>query len=328
MSGQVSTPSPTRFLVLGAGAIGGYFGGKLAQGGLDVEFLVRPKRAKQLAMHGLMLKTHEGDTRTFVTTRLAGQVEPKYDCVLLCCKAYDLDAAIEAIAPAIGPKTAILPFLNGVKHLEVLGNRFPGHVLGGLTAVNAALGYNGAIVQSSIKVSMTAFGELDGIRSDRCTAIERAFTAAGITEAHSSTVLASMWTKFAAFCAIATIVTLCRSRAGGIATASASGAFVAAALDECCRIVAAHGYTVPAGMREIVTSLFTVRESSYGPSILFDMERGRRTEVEHTIGDMVDKARLGGIAAPLSLAALCNLQVYERSEKNRIPADRDFRTYV
>ncbi len=325
---QAFIPTSPRFLVLGAGAIGGYFGGKLAQSGLAVEFLVRPKRAAHLAKNGLVLKTHEGESRSIVRTRLAGEVEPSYDCILLCCKAYDLHAAIDAIAPAIRPETSILPFLNGVKHLDVLGSRFPGQVLGGLTAVNAALGSDGAIVQSAVKVDMTAFGELDGTRSDRCVAIEQAFAMAGLKATLGTTVLASMWTKFAAFCAIASIVTLCRSRAGGIAAAPASSAFVAAAIDECRRVVTAYGYDLPGGIREIIAGLFTLPESRYGPSILFDMEEGRPTEAEHTIGDMVEKAMLAGVSAPLSLAALCNLQVYEEGERNRIPADRNFRTYI
>ena len=150
-----------RFLVLGAGAIGGYFGGKLHKAGADVTFLVRPRRAVQLGERGLVLRTQSEEIRCPVRTVLAGHVDGPYDVILLCCKAYDLDEAIRAIAPAVGPGTALLPFLNGIKHVAILSDRFgPEHVLGGLTAVNAVLAPDGDVVQSPLKVDMTAFGEV------------------------------------------------------------------------------------------------------------------------------------------------------------------------
>src|SRR6185503_14318124 len=146
-----------RFLVLGAGAIGGYFGGKLQKGGADVTFLVRPKRAAQLADRGLVLKAQDGEIRVPAKTLLAGQIDGPYDVILLCCKAYDLDGALADIAPAVGPGSAVLPFLNGIKHLSILSDRFgPEHVLGGVTAVNAVLASNGDVVQSPVKIDMTA----------------------------------------------------------------------------------------------------------------------------------------------------------------------------
>jgi 2-dehydropantoate 2-reductase len=177
--------------------------------------------------------------------------------------------------------------------------------------VNASLGPDGEVVQSAVKVDMTAFGELDGSRSTRCTAIERAFAAAGMKVSVAETIIASMWAKFVAFCAVASVATLCRSRAGGIAGAAASGAFVAAATGECSGVAAALGYCVPEGLREVIRNLFVQPASQYGPSILIDMEQGRPTEVEHTIGDMVHRAAGIGVDAPILTAALCNLQVYE-----------------
>ena len=303
-----------RFLVLGAGAIGGYFGAKLAHGGSDVTFLVRPHRAAQLADHGLVLKSHEGETRTVAKTVQAGGITAPFDVVLLCCKAYDLPDAIAAIAPAIGPSSAILPFLNGIRHLDMLAERFgPSHVLGGLTAVNAALGPCGEVVQSPVKVDMTAFGETDGNSSDRCARIAQAFAAAGVKASLSATVLDAMWTKFAAFSAVAAVATLCRSRAGAIAAAAISGRLVDTALDETRRVAAAHGLAFPDGVADMVRGLFSQPASAYGPSILVDMEQGQPTEGEHTIGDMVAKADQHGVAVPVLAAALCNLQVYENA---------------
>lgn len=145
-----------RFLVLGAGAIGGYFGGKLQKGGADVTFLVRPQRAAQLADRGLVLKAQDGEIRVPAKARLAGRIDGPYDVILLCCKAYGLDDALAAIAPAVGPGSAVLPFLNGIRHLAMLSDRFgPERVLGGVTAVNAVLASNGDVVQSPVKIDMT-----------------------------------------------------------------------------------------------------------------------------------------------------------------------------
>jgi 2-dehydropantoate 2-reductase len=301
-----------RFLVLGAGALGGYFGGKLVQGGADVEFLVRPKRAAQLAERGLVVEAHEGEIRTPVKTLRTGQLTHSYDVILLCCKAYDLDEAIAAVAPAVGAETAILPVLNGVKHVAMLADHFGRqHVLGGLTAVNATLAPTGDIVQSPLKIDMTALGELSGEVSDRCLAIQRAFAAGGMKASVSDAIMASMWLKFVGFCGIAAIATLCRSRAGAIAAAPASASFIAATIEECSRVAAAEGYPVPPTSADIVRGIFSQPGSTYGPSILVDMEAGRATEGEHTIGDLVERARRHGIGTPILTAARCNLQVYE-----------------
>ncbi|HXN88012.1 MAG TPA: 2-dehydropantoate 2-reductase N-terminal domain-containing protein, partial [Methylocella sp.] len=114
-----------RILVVGAGAIGGYFGGRLLQAGRDVTFLVRPKRAMELARDGLVIKSPNGDvTLKDPPTVQADKLAQKFDVVLLSCKAFDLDDAIKSFAPAVGPQTAIIPLLNGMRHLDVLDEKF------------------------------------------------------------------------------------------------------------------------------------------------------------------------------------------------------------
>jgi len=153
-----------RYLVLGAGALGGYFGGMLLKGGADVTFLVRPARAAQLRRDGLVVKTQDGgELRVQGGTIQQGQVDGPYDVVLLCCKAYDLDGAMAAIAPAMGEQSVILPLLNGVRHIDALTERFgPERVLGGLTVINAALMPDGTIQQSQVRINLNAIGESTG----------------------------------------------------------------------------------------------------------------------------------------------------------------------
>lgn len=301
-----------RFLVLGAGALGGYFGGKLQKGGADVTFLVRPRRAAQLADRGLVLKAQDEEIRAPARTVLAGQIDRPHDVIVLCCKAYDLDDAVLAIAPAVGPDSAVLPFLNGIKHVSILSDRFGRErVLGGLTAVNAVLAPNGDVVQSPVKIDMTAFGELSGQPSARCAAIQLAFAAAGLSVAVRDDIIAFMWAKLFAFACIAAVATLTRARAGVIAASPAGGSLVAAAIEECGRVVTAEGYPPPQDVADIVRGLYARRDSNYGPSMLVDIEEGRPTEGEHTIGDLVERAARRGVAVPILTAALCNLQAYE-----------------
>src|SRR5467141_3822500 len=133
--------SAMRMLVVGAGAIGGYFGGRMLQAGRDVTFLVRPRRAAELASAGLVIKSPNGDvTLKNPPTVQADALHEKFDVVLLSCKAFDLDDAIKSFAPAVGDNTAIIPLLNGMKHLDVLDSKFGAdRVLGGLCGIEVTL---------------------------------------------------------------------------------------------------------------------------------------------------------------------------------------------
>ncbi len=113
-----------KILILGAGGIGGYFGGRLAASGADVTFLVRPGRREQLQRDGLRVQSALGDLQIPVTTVLAADVRPVFDLVLLTCKAYDLDSAMDAIAPAMHGPAAVVPLLNGIAHVARLDERF------------------------------------------------------------------------------------------------------------------------------------------------------------------------------------------------------------
>jgi 2-dehydropantoate 2-reductase len=306
-----------RYLVLGAGALGGYFGGRLLKGGADVAFLVRPARAAQLKRDGLVVKTQEGEICTQVKTIQQSQLEGAYDVILLCCKAYDLKGAMAAIAPAMGDQSVILPLLNGVRHIDILTETFgPERVLGGLTVINAALMPDGTIQQSQVRINITAIGELDGRLSSRCTAIKAALEAGGIPVQLVDNILPMMWMKFFGFACSATIASLSRSRAGVIARSAAGASFVSAVIEECTRAVTAAGYSPLPDTAGQIRGLFSQPDSTYGPSMLIDMEDGRPTEGEHTIGDLVERAARGSVSTPILTAALCNLQAYEISRGN------------
>src|SRR6201996_6911129 len=157
-----------RILVVGAGAIGGYFGGRLLQAGEDVTFLVRPRRAAELASAGLVIKSPLGDvTLKNPPVVQADTIKEKFDVVLLSCKAYDLEDAITSFAPAVGPQTSIIPLLNGMSHLDTLDRKFGrDRVLGGLCAIAVTLNDKREVVHLQPMQSL-GFGERDGKKSDR-----------------------------------------------------------------------------------------------------------------------------------------------------------------
>src|SRR4051795_9238276 len=188
--------SSMRILVVGAGAIGGYFGGRLLQAGADITFLVRERRAAELAAAGLVIKSPLGDvTLKNPPAVQADKLREKFDLVLLSCKAFDLDDAITSFAAAVGPDTAILPLLNGMRHLDLLDTRFGrARVLGGLCAIAVTLNEHREVVHLQPMQSL-AFGERDGTLSDRVRAIAEAMDKANFGARTSDSIILEMWEK-------------------------------------------------------------------------------------------------------------------------------------
>ncbi|MBX9583177.1 MAG: ketopantoate reductase family protein, partial [Gemmataceae bacterium] len=201
-----------RFLVVGAGAMGGYFGGRLLEAGRDVTFLVRPARAEKLAAAGLVITSPAGDAHLPATpTVLAADLREPFDVVLLSCKAYDLDGAMDSFAPAVGPGTAVVPLLNGLRHLDALDARFgPDRVLGGSCFISAKLDPAGRVVHLS-DVHRLVFGERPGGRSPRVDAIARGMAGAKFEAAASDDVAQEMWEKWVFLAALAGMTCLTRA---------------------------------------------------------------------------------------------------------------------
>src|SRR6516162_4052863 len=208
-----------RILVVGAGAIGGYFGGRLLQAGRDITFLVRPRRASELSSAGLVIKSPNGDvTLKNPPTVQADAIKDKFDVVLLSCKAYDLEDAVKSFAPAVGPQTSIIPLLNGMLHLDVLDKRFGRErVLGGLCAIAVTLNEKREVVHLQPMQSL-GFGERDGKMSDRVRAIGEVFSAIEGASA-SGHVMQDMWEKWVFLASIAAATCLMRAPVGMIPAA-------------------------------------------------------------------------------------------------------------
>src|SRR5438477_6990940 len=211
-----------RILVVGAGAIGGYFGGRMLQAGCDVTFLVRPKRAAELAAAGLVIKSPNGDvTLKNPPAVQANQLTEKFDVVLLSCKAFDLEDAIKSFAPAVGSQTSIVPLLNGMLHLNVLDRKFGAErVLGGLCAIAVTLNEAREVVQLAPMQSLN-FGERDGRMSDRVRAIAKVFESGKIGATASEHIMQDMWEKWVFLASLAASTSLMRTSVGNILAVAA-----------------------------------------------------------------------------------------------------------
>ena len=300
-----------RFLVLGAGAVGGYFGGRLAEAGRDVTFLVRGVRAPALAEQGLRVESPLGDFRVPVKVATADRPGGPYDVVLLTAKHYDLEAAIAAIGPAVGPGTAVLPLLNGLVHLDRLDAAFGAErVLGGVAYVGAVLLPDGAIRHHN-RLSAIAFGERSGGVTERARAIQEAFSGTPVSAPASPDIMLDMWEKFVFISAMAGMNCLFRGTIGEIVATEEGAALMRAARDECEAVAVASGHPPRPQSHAQVEALLTEPGSVNSASMRQDLEAGRRTEADAIIGDMLRRARGFGIPAPLLRAAWCHLQVYE-----------------
>lgn len=302
----------TRILVLGAGAVGGYFGGRLAAGGSDVTFLVRPARAAALEANGVVVESPMGDLRLPVRAATADTIGGTFDTVLVTAKAYDIAQAIDAIRPAIGPETAILPVLNGLLHLDRLDAAFgPGRVLGGVAYIAATLSAEG-VIRHLNRVHGIAFGERTGGVSSRVEAIAREFAKTPVSASASDNIMQDMWEKFVMITALAGINCLMRGSVGDILAAEDGESLTLELLAECEAAAAASGFPPRPQQREQCRAMLTERGSNFSASMRRDLEAGMRTEGDQILGDMLRRARAHRNTAPLLCAAVCHLQVHER----------------
>jgi 2-dehydropantoate 2-reductase len=307
-----------RILVVGAGAIGGYFGGRLLQANRDVTFLVRERRAAQLRETGLVIRSPTGDLHVpGPPVILASDLRRPFDLILLSCKAYDLGNAIESFAPAVGPGTTVLPLLNGMKHLEALDGRFGAEVvLGGLCLISTALDKDGRIVHLNTTHGLT-FGERNGQRSERVEAILAQMTGAPFDGRLSNSILQAMWEKWAFIAAVAGITCLMRATVGDIH--AAGGAESAAQIyEECAQIAADAGFPPGNPSRQASLTSLTTAGSPLTASMLRDIEGRGRTEVDQILGDLLQRRKTA--AGPSSVLALAHLHVeaYEARRKREL----------
>ena len=302
-----------RILVVGAGAIGGYFGGRLLQAGRDVTFLVRPKRAAELASAGLVIKSPSGDvTLKNPATVQADKLNEKFDVVLLSCKAFDLADAIKSFAPAVGPNTSIIPLLNGMLHLNVLDQRFGAErVLGGLCAIAATLNEAREVVQLAPMQALN-FGERDNKMSARVRAIAEIFASGNFGATASEHIMQDMWEKWVFLASLAASTCLMRTSVGNILSAAGGKDFLLGVLDECSAIASSESFAPSGPFFQRTRGLLTAEGSAMTASMFRDIKAGLAVEADHVIGDLVARADAAKVPVPKLRIAYTHLKAYEK----------------
>ena len=300
-----------KILILGAGAVGGYWGARLHQSGADVTFLLREKRAEKVRKDGLVVKSPKGDAVVPAKVVTKGGEGGPYDVIVLACKAYDLDSAMESIAPAVGNATTIVPMLNGHAHFATLDAKFgAARVAGGLARISGMLGPNGEILHSG--ASGVSFGERDG-KPARASLVEldAACKKAGIDGGINANINQDLWDKWIMLATIAGMCSAMRGTVGDIMETEDGAAIVLETLDESSKVATAEGHATSDKVLAGLKTMLTTKGSKAVASILGDMEKGGAAEGKQIVGDMLGRARKHGIAAPNLRFAYTHLQTYE-----------------
>ena len=309
-----------KLLILGAGGIGGYFGGRLAEAGVDVTFLVRPKRREQLERDGLRVESPLGDIRLAVQTVDASDLRPGYDLVLLTCKAYDLESAMDAIAPAIVGDCCIVPLLNGMAHLARLDERFGAdQVLGGTCALNVTLLGDGTI-RHATALQRLVFGERGRATSARADSFAEVLARTKIDWELSSNIEQDLWEKIVTLSALAAVTCLFRANVGEIMHAAGGSAAIDRALATNVEIATREGHPPRSTAILVARKMLMDPASGLTASMLRDVERGGPVESDHIVGWMLDKAREYSLDDTILSLAYTHLKAYEeRRATHRLP---------
>lgn len=303
-----------RILVVGAGAVGGYYGGRLAQAGRDVTFLLREGRAAQLRERGLRLVSPLGNVtlepKIVSAAQLRAGTEP-YDLIVLSTKSYALHSAMNDFAPAVEHSSLILPLLNGMQHLQQLDDRFGReHVLGGSVRIMAELLPNGDVWQHN-ELDQLVFGFRPAAPENtaRAEEIRDTLTVPGFTTTLSQDVTAFMWQKWWLLAAIGATCVLADGTLGEARRASGGQQFNRAVLDECMAVATANGHAPRPELVQEMHGRFDDPESTVTSSMYRDMKAGGEVEADQILGDLIRCAK--GVETPLLRAALVRLEVYQ-----------------
>ena len=306
-----------RILIVGAGAVGGYFGGRLAQAGRDVTFLVRPARAKQLSRDGLRIISPHGDALLNPKLVSAEEIDAPYDLVFLSVKAYALEAAMNDFAAAVGPETMILPVLNGMRHVDLLTKRFEEHaVIGGVCLAASELDDQGRIVQLA-DFQQLVYGERNGETTPRLQMLDTTLQGAGFDARLSTDITQAMWEKWVQLASLGAITCLMRGTIGEIVAVPGGADLALKVLDESAAVATACGHKPSEALLARHAAAMTARGSPLTSSMYRDLRKGAAVEADHILGDFIERGDAHGVATPLLQAAFVNLRMYQGGLQKR-----------
>jgi 2-dehydropantoate 2-reductase len=301
-----------RILVIGAGAVGGYFGGRLAEAKRDVTFLVHAKRAEEIKANGLQILSPHGNLTLHPKIITAAQITRPYDVILLGVKSYALSGAMNDFAAAVGPDTMILPVLNAMRHIDLLIARFGKHaVLGGVCLVATEIDQEGRIRQLA-DFQKLIYGELDGQSTPRLGKLHETLRSACFEAVISSHIVHDMWEKWVQIATVGTITCLLRGNVGEIVAIPGGAGLSRWALRECSDIASACGHPPSTVFFEDQTAQLTAPGSQLTSSMYRDLKKGAPVEVDTILGDLLERGQKFGLTTPILQAAFVNLSIYQR----------------
>jgi 2-dehydropantoate 2-reductase len=304
-----------RILVIGAGAVGGYFGARLAQAGRDVTFLLRGKRLEQVRKDGLQIVSPFGDATVRVQALSAKEIDNPYDVIFLSVKSYALTGAMEDFAPAVGPQTMILPVLNGMQHMQALEKRFGAQpLLGGVAQIASELDAAGRVVQLSPMQTVT-YGERDKQTTPRITRLDETMRNAGFEAKLSTDIMNDMWRKWIQLATLGAMNSLLDGSVGEIVSAPGGREVAIAILHESAAVSKASGFPQPEEFLAKLTGILADKDSKLTSSMYRDMKSGAPVEADTILGDLLHYAQKGAIDTPLLRAAYVRLSIYQANRE-------------
>lgn len=307
-----------KVLILGAGGIGGYFGGRLLEAGGDVTFLVRAKRQQILAQHGLRVESPAGNLTLAVNTVTDSELANKindgitYDYVFLTAKAYDLASAITSIRPAMGKNTVLIPALNGMAHMDRLNSEFDkNNVMAGCVIIQSTLTSDGVVLHLNDD-AVGILGPQQGGKDARATAFARLFdNAKGIKVIAVENAMQRMWNKWVRLATLAGMTCLMRANVGEINRAPGGQKAMMSFLNKNSEIAKAAGFPLLEDQTNDIGNFFKDINSFATASMLRDIEAGHQTEGDHVLGDLLNRAKTFGVDHPLLSLAYTNVKAYD-----------------
>lgn len=290
-----------KIMIVGTGGVGGYYGGLLAQQGNDVTFIARGAHLEAMRMNGLQVKTIFGDFTVAPVQATDNPSEVRdVDLILFCVKTYGTDEAVEAIRPAVGPRTTVLSLQNGVDSAERVGKVVGReHVLGGATWLSSAVEAPGVIKQVS-QFRRVVFGELDGRRSERIQTIYEVLKNTGITVEISENILKILWTKFVFISSASSFGSLTRLPMGEYRAIPETRSMIMGLMREVESLAHAQGIALDEDVVQKSLDFMDSAAPHIKASMQLDVEAGRRTELEAMIGVIGRKGRELGVPTPVA----------------------------
>ncbi|HLE03336.1 MAG TPA: 2-dehydropantoate 2-reductase [Anaerolineales bacterium] len=289
-----------RTAIFGAGGVGGYFGGLLAQAGHEVSFIARGEHLRALQEAGLRVNSVNGDftIRPARATDTPAEIGP-VDYVVVAVKQYSLREAAPQIRPLVGPETTVVPLLNGVDaHQPLIEAVGAGPVVGGLCSLVSLVEAPGVIRQES-KLRRVVVGELDRRKSDRVERLVRAWAAAGAEAIHAEDILVALWTKFVFIASFGGVTSLTRCNAGELLASRETRELFVEAMREVEAVARARHIELAPDAVEKGLSIAVAFEPTATSSMQRDVAAGKPFELEAFSGTVVRLGEQAGVATPM-----------------------------